>query len=69
MSTPITVLMSVYNGERWLGESIGSILNQSFVDFEFIIVNDGSSDSSLEIIQNYAAKNTRNNYRLHTYSY
>lgn len=59
MSTPITVLMSVYNGERWLGESIGSILNQSFVDFEFIIVNDGSSDSSLEIIQNYAAKDTR----------
>lgn len=59
MSTPITVLMSVYNGERWLGESIDSILNQSFVDFEFIIVNDGSGDSSLEIIRDYAAKDTR----------
>lgn len=49
----ISVLMSVYNGERFLKEAIESILGQSFVDFEFIIVNDGSNDSSAEIIRSY----------------
>ena len=45
--------MSVYNGERYLREAIDSILNQTFSDFEFIIVDDGSMDSSLEIIRAY----------------
>jgi len=52
MSTPrVTVLMSVYNGERYLRESIESILLQKFSDFEFLIINDGSTDSSVNIIQ------------------
>ena len=42
MYKKISVIMSVYNGTRFLEESIKSILNQSFSDFEFIIVNDGS---------------------------
>jgi glycosyltransferase involved in cell wall biosynthesis len=46
----ITVLMSVYNGEKHLQESISSILDQTFKDFEFIIINDGSTDRSREII-------------------
>ena len=46
----ISVIMSVHNGEKYLGEAIESILNQTFTDFEFIIVNDGSTDSSLRII-------------------
>ncbi|HKR07538.1 MAG TPA: glycosyltransferase family 2 protein [Bacteroidia bacterium] len=46
----VTVLMPVYNGEKYLQESIDSILNQSFHDFEFLIINDGSTDNSAKII-------------------
>ncbi|MCK4789600.1 MAG: glycosyltransferase, partial [Desulfobacteraceae bacterium] len=49
----ISVTMSVYNGQRYLRQAIDSILNQTFTDFEFIIINDGSTDNSLEIIQSY----------------
>ncbi len=49
----VTVLMSVYNGEKYLREAIDSILNQTFKDFESIIINDGSTDSSREIILSY----------------
>ena len=44
----ITVLMPVYNQQQFLDESIQSILNQSFADFEFIIINDGSYDKTLK---------------------
>ncbi len=54
MSSPrVTVLMAVYNGERYLREAIESILGQTFSDLEFLIVNDGSTDSSVHIIQSY----------------
>lgn len=49
----VTVLMAVYNGERYLHEAIESILNQTFQDFEFLIINDGSQDSTKEIIASY----------------
>ena len=49
----VSVIMSVYNGEKYLREAINGILNQTFTDFEFIIVNDGSTDNSLKIIQSY----------------
>ncbi|HEY4503943.1 MAG TPA: glycosyltransferase [Candidatus Paceibacterota bacterium] len=49
----ISVLMTVYNGEKYLREAINSVLSQTFTDFEFIIVNDGSKDNSLEIIKSY----------------
>jgi len=49
----LTVLMSVYNAERYLAEAIDSILNQTFKDFEFIIIDDGSTDKSREIIDSY----------------
>ena len=53
MNNPISVVMSVYNGEIYLYEAIESILNQTFTNFEFIIIDDGSTDNSAEIIKSY----------------
>lgn len=55
----ISVMMTVYNAERFLDDSIGSILNQTFSNFEFIILNDGSTDNSFKIIEKYAKKDIR----------
>jgi glycosyltransferase involved in cell wall biosynthesis len=55
----ITVLMPVYNGKDYLRDSIESILSQTYLDFEFIIIDDGSTDSSLEIINSYAKQDKR----------
>lgn len=49
----VTILMPVYNGEKYLQEAIESILNQTFIDFDFLIINDGSTDRSVEIINSY----------------
>lgn len=46
--------MPVYNGEKYLHEAIDSILNQTFLDFEFLIINDGSTDNSALIIKEYS---------------
>ena len=52
-SSLVSVLMPVYNSERFLKESISSILEQTYSNFEFIIINDGSTDKSLHIIKQY----------------
>ena len=52
----ISVIMSVYNAEKTLEEAINSIINQTFTDWEFVICNDCSSDSSERILQSYAQK-------------
>ena len=49
----ISVLMPVYNGEQFLDKSIKSVLDQTFNNFEYIIINDGSTDDSLKIIESY----------------
>ncbi|MCK4401030.1 glycosyltransferase [bacterium] len=49
----ITVLMTVYNGEKYLREAVDSILDQTFKDFIFLIIDDGSTDRTVEIIRSY----------------
>ncbi|MBQ7986827.1 MAG: glycosyltransferase [Clostridia bacterium] len=49
----ISVIMPVYNGEKYLRETMDSILGQTFTDFEFIVLNDASKDSTEEIIKSY----------------
>ncbi len=55
----VTVLMTVFNGSSFLGRAIDSILRQTYLDFEFMIVDDGSTDDSLAIIESYAHHETR----------
>lgn len=55
----ISVVMSCFNAERWLVECIESVLKQSFTDFELIIVDDGSTDGTSEIIEQAAAEDMR----------
>jgi glycosyltransferase involved in cell wall biosynthesis len=55
----ITVLMSVYNGEKFVGMAVESILNQSYQDFEFIIIDDGSTDNTPGILADYKNKDNR----------
>lgn len=55
----ISVIMSVYNGERYLSDAVESILNQSFRDFEFIIIDDCSTDNSYDLLEKFANNDSR----------
>ncbi len=58
-SVPITVLMTVYNGAKFLHKAIDSVLAQTHADFEFLIVDDKSTDNSLEILRSYTDPRVR----------
>ena len=58
-TTPISVIIPVYNVEKYLRECLDSVINQTLKDIEIICVNDGSPDNSLKILQEYAAKDKR----------
>ena len=64
MNPKVTVLMPVYNDENFLPESIESILGQTFTNFEFLIIDDGSTDNSLKIIKKYQKKDKRINIKI-----
>lgn len=55
----LSVIMSVFNADNYLRDSIESVLSQTYKDFEFIIINDGSNDKSLEIINSFCNKDSR----------
>lgn len=59
METPVSVIMSVYNGEKYLKEAIDSILGQTYGNFELIIIDDGSTDRSRDIINSYSDRRIR----------
>ena len=60
MSSPrVSVVMTTYNGERFLSAALESILNQSFTDLELIVVDDGSTDSSASIIRSFCTRDLR----------
>ena len=55
----VSIIVPVYNTEKYLARCINSIIAQSFTDFELILVNDGSTDNSLKICEEYATKDSR----------
>lgn len=55
----ISVLLPIYNGEKYLAEAIDSILAQTATDFELLVINDGSTDDSLAILQHYQSQDSR----------
>lgn len=63
----ISVIMSVYNGEKYLSEAVDSICGQTFQDWELIVINDCSADSTAQILEKYAASDNR--IRVYTNEY
>jgi glycosyltransferase involved in cell wall biosynthesis len=59
MEVKVSVVMTAYNAEKYLSEAIQSVLDQTLTDFEFIIANDGSTDNSLTIMQEFQKQDER----------
>ena len=55
----ISVIMPVYNSEKYLRDAIESVLKQTFTDFELLLIDDGSKDSSGIICDEYASQDSR----------
>ncbi len=59
ISPAVSVCMAVYNGSKYLSQSLDSILAQTYTNFEFVIIDDGSTDDSLNILRNYEKNDER----------
>lgn len=59
MNIKLSIIVPIYNSEKYISRCIDSILNQSFIDYELILINDGSKDKSLDIIKEYEKKDKR----------
>ncbi|MGC4031251.1 MAG: glycosyltransferase [Tepidisphaeraceae bacterium] len=55
----VSILMAVYNGRDYLPATMASMLEQTFTDFEFVIIDDGSTDGVTDLLRDYAAKDSR----------
>lgn len=55
----VSVIVPIYNSEKFLAETIESILNQSYRNLEIILINDGSTDNSKQICKEYSTKDKR----------
>ena len=55
----VSIVLPTYNGERYIEESIDSVISQSFTDWELIIVDDCSSDKTPSIVDGFAKRNNR----------
>ena len=60
MSPIVSVVIPLYNKEKWIERTLSSVLNQSFTDWEAIIVDDGSTDCSVEVVEKFIQKNPGN---------
>ena len=58
-SPDISIIVPVYNSGKWLNRCIDSILAQTYADFEVLLINDGSTDNSPAICDEYAARDSR----------
>lgn len=55
----VSVLMTVYNGRQYLAQAVESVLSQTFGDFEFIVIDDGSTDGSTDVLRDFTARDGR----------
>ena len=55
----ISIVVPIYNSEKWLEKCVKSLINQTYQDIEILLINDGSKDRSLEICNEYAKKDNR----------
>jgi glycosyltransferase involved in cell wall biosynthesis len=62
MNKLITIILPTYNGGKYIKKAIESVLSQSFLDWELLIIDDGSSDNTQEIVQDFIYKNKRISY-------
>ena len=59
MTHKISIIVPIYNTEKYLGNCLNSIINQTYKNLEIILINDGSTDNSLSICNNYKNKDNR----------
>ena len=62
LSPKISIVMAAYNEEQYIGRALESILAQSFIDWELIVIDDGSTDATADVVRRYAEKDSRINH-------